>query len=49
VSVEMMRRCEEAIGRLLNEGLVHGTAHLSIGQEAVPVGLPTCPSVPRCS
>jgi pyruvate/2-oxoglutarate/acetoin dehydrogenase E1 component/TPP-dependent pyruvate/acetoin dehydrogenase alpha subunit len=33
-----IRRCEEAIGRLLNEGLVHGTAHLSIGQEAVPVG-----------
>jgi 2-oxoisovalerate dehydrogenase E1 component len=34
-----IRRCEEAIGRLLNEGLVHGTAHLSIGQEAVPVGV----------
>ena len=34
----LIRRCEEAIGRLLNEGLVHGTAHLSIGQEAVPVG-----------
>ena len=27
----LIRRCEEAIGRLLNEGLVHGTAHLSIG------------------
>jgi 2-oxoisovalerate dehydrogenase E1 component len=34
-----IRRCEEAIGRLLNEGLVHGTAHLSIGQEAVPAGV----------
>lgn len=34
----LIRRCEEAIGRLLNEGLIHGTAHLSIGQEAVPVG-----------
>ena len=36
--MHLIRRCEEAIGRLLNEGLVHGTAHLSIGQEAVPVG-----------
>lgn len=34
-----IRRCEEAIGRLFNEGLVHGTAHLSIGQEATPVGV----------
>lgn len=33
-----IRKCEEAIGRLLNEGLIHGTAHLSIGQEAVPAG-----------
>jgi pyruvate/2-oxoglutarate/acetoin dehydrogenase E1 component/TPP-dependent pyruvate/acetoin dehydrogenase alpha subunit len=34
-----IRRCEETVARLFNEGLVHGTAHLSIGQEAVPAGV----------
>ncbi len=34
-----IRRCEEAVARLFNEGLVHGTAHLSIGQEAVPAAV----------
>lgn len=34
----LIRRTEEAIGRLLGEGLIHGTAHLSIGQEACAVG-----------
>jgi len=33
-----IRRCEEAIARLFNDGLVYGTVHLSIGQEAVPAG-----------
>ena len=27
-----IRRCEEAVARLFNDGLVYGTAHLSIGQ-----------------
>lgn len=26
-----IRRCQEAVARLFNEGLVHGTAHRSIG------------------
>jgi TPP-dependent pyruvate/acetoin dehydrogenase alpha subunit len=34
-----IRRCEEAVARLFNDGLVHGTAHLSIGQEATPAGV----------
>ncbi len=34
-----IRRCEEAVARLFNEGLIHGTAHLSIGQEAVPAAV----------
>jgi TPP-dependent pyruvate/acetoin dehydrogenase alpha subunit/pyruvate/2-oxoglutarate/acetoin dehydrogenase E1 component len=34
-----IRRCEEAVGRLFNDGLVHGTAHLSIGQEATPTAV----------
>src|SRR5439155_324284 len=34
-----IRRCEEAVGRLFNDGLVHGTAHLSIGQEATPAAV----------
>jgi len=33
-----IRRTEEAIGALLSEGLIHGTAHLSIGHEACAVG-----------
>jgi pyruvate dehydrogenase E1 component alpha subunit len=35
----LIRACEESIQRLFNDGLVHGTAHLSIGQEAVPTGV----------
>ena len=33
-----IRRLEERIGALFREGLVRGTAHLSIGQEACAVG-----------
>lgn len=33
-----IRRCEEKIGWLFNRNLTMGTAHLSIGQEAVAVG-----------
>lgn len=33
-----IRTVEETIGILLNEGLISGTAHLSIGQEAIPAG-----------
>src|SRR5690349_10088727 len=32
------RRFEEAVDDLFARGLMHGTMHLSIGQEAVPVG-----------
>lgn len=35
-----IRRFEEAVDDLFARGLMHGTMHLSIGQEAVPVG--TC-------
>jgi 2-oxoisovalerate dehydrogenase E1 component len=38
-SMLTIRRAEEAVGRLLAEGVVYGTAHLCIGQEAVPVGV----------
>jgi hypothetical protein len=34
----LIRAVEETINRLFNEGLVHGTAHLCIGQEACAVG-----------
>ncbi|NLW49809.1 MAG: thiamine pyrophosphate-dependent dehydrogenase E1 component subunit alpha [Candidatus Brocadiaceae bacterium] len=34
----LIRRTEEAIGELIAEGVVRGTAHLSIGQEACAVG-----------
>ena len=33
-----VRRFEEAVDDLFARGLMHGTMHLSIGQEAVPVG-----------
>jgi pyruvate dehydrogenase E1 component alpha subunit len=33
-----IRRFEEAVDDLFARGLMHGTMHLSIGQEAVPVG-----------
>lgn len=33
-----VRRFEEAVEDLYGRGLMHGTMHLSIGQEAVPVG-----------
>jgi pyruvate dehydrogenase E1 component alpha subunit len=33
-----IRAVEETIGRLIGQGLIHGTAHLSIGQEACAVG-----------
>ena len=35
----LIRRTEEAVGRLFNEGRIYGTVHLSIGQEAIPVGV----------
>lgn len=35
-----IRRFEEAVDELFARGLMHGTMHLSIGQEAVPTG--TC-------
>jgi TPP-dependent pyruvate/acetoin dehydrogenase alpha subunit len=34
-----IRRCEESVARLFNQGLIYGTVHLSIGQEAVPAGV----------
>jgi acetoin:2,6-dichlorophenolindophenol oxidoreductase subunit alpha len=34
-----IRLCEEAAARLFNEGLIFGTVHLSIGQEATPAGV----------
>lgn len=34
-----IRKCEERIGWLFSRGLTMGTAHLSIGQEAVAVGV----------
>ena len=33
-----IRRFEEAVDDLFARGMMHGTMHLSIGQEAVPVG-----------
>lgn len=33
-----IRRCEEQIGALFSRGMTMGTAHLSVGQEAVAVG-----------
>lgn len=33
-----IRHLEEHVGRLFSEGLIHGTAHLSVGQEACAVG-----------
>src|SRR5438128_2526833 len=33
-----IRRFEEAVDDLFARGLMHGTMHLSIGQEAVPTG-----------
>ena len=41
-ALEMMwtiRRFEEAVEELFARGLLHGTMHLSIGQEAVPTGV----------
>ncbi|RKY18770.1 MAG: hypothetical protein DRP90_05265 [Planctomycetota bacterium] len=35
----LIRRFEERVERLFAEGLIHGTTHLCIGQEAVPVGI----------
>ncbi|MDQ0382469.1 thiamine pyrophosphate-dependent dehydrogenase E1 component subunit alpha [Amycolatopsis thermophila] len=40
VTMWTIRRFEEAVDDLFARGLMHGTMHLSIGQEAVPVG--TC-------
>jgi len=34
-----IRRFEEGLEELFTRGLLHGTMHLSIGQEAVPVGV----------
>ncbi len=34
-----IRRCEEALSRVFDQGLSFGTVHLCIGQEAVPVGV----------
>lgn len=34
-----IRRFEEAVEELYGRGLMHGTMHLSIGQEAVPAGV----------
>jgi len=34
-----IRRCEEALARVFDQGLSFGTVHLCIGQEAVPVGV----------
>jgi acetoin:2,6-dichlorophenolindophenol oxidoreductase subunit alpha len=39
VSMERVRRFEERVRAAYVEGLVHGTTHLCIGQEAVCVGL----------
>ncbi|MFD4253432.1 thiamine pyrophosphate-dependent dehydrogenase E1 component subunit alpha [Amycolatopsis thermoflava] len=38
VTMWTIRRFEEAVDDLFARGLMHGTMHLSIGQEAVPVG-----------
>jgi pyruvate dehydrogenase E1 component alpha subunit len=35
----LIRRFEEEVENLFSAGLVHGTTHLCIGQEAVPVGV----------
>lgn len=35
----LIRRAEESVARLFNEGRIFGTVHLSIGQEAIPVGV----------
>ena len=35
----LVRRAEERLGRLFADGEIPGFLHLSIGQEAVPVGL----------
>jgi acetoin:2,6-dichlorophenolindophenol oxidoreductase subunit alpha len=37
-SMARIRLCEQRVLRCFNEGLIYGTVHLSIGQEAVPVG-----------
>ena len=37
--MRLIRRFEEDIQRLFLKGEVHGTTHLSAGQEAVPVGI----------
>src|SRR5215213_11662354 len=37
--MRLIRRFEEEIQRLFLKGEVHGTTHLSAGQEAVPVGV----------
>src|SRR5215204_3557291 len=37
--MRLIRRFEEEIQRLFLKGEVHGTTHLSAGQEAVPVGI----------
>ena len=36
----LIREFEQEIHRLFLKGEVHGTTHLSAGQEAVPVGVP---------
>jgi pyruvate dehydrogenase E1 component alpha subunit len=35
----LVRAFEERVGKLFAEGVMHGTSHLCIGQEAVPVGV----------
>ena len=37
--MRLIRRFEQEIQRLFLKGEVHGTTHLSAGQEAVPVGI----------
>src|SRR3954452_24873444 len=37
--MRLIRRFEEEIHRLFLKGEVHGTTHLSAGQEAIPVGV----------
>ena len=37
--MRLIRRFEQEIQRLFLKGEVHGTTHLSAGQEAVPVGV----------
>ena len=50
--MRLIRRFEQEIQRLFLRGEVHGTTHLSAGQEAVPVGICSALEPPwprRCS